>query len=402
MTDRKWTSIEQLGREFGVEALVHNRPALRSELRRRLAAAHPDTFGGIFPDEAHSAAYHNIESAMTFLDSQPDMTLVPVEQMHVALARITQHIESLNAAKGKEEVKTLKATAKEYSRRRILLPRVTSGAFLALCSAILAFPGQVLQHPFGEALLSREQTLEEMVFRDYEVERSFQLRHNSRTTIDSTEPITSPTPASTAETSPTPIVQSNATDDNASQPTASAEPSATLRAKPTPATTIFESKISDEEVFGDIARKYHLRIVPKDAEALRAMVIEVDKKYQQRRLISLCFPVLILSALGFAWTWYRENKVKVGIEMLGSEAALHKIFERLQDVGNPGHNFSFRDLLKVVEGGIAGAPPLPEPVAEQISATVINRLLERNAIHRAPSRGVDECFIVPPASEMTA
>lgn len=405
MTTKNWANIEELVREFGLEHLLPNRPELRSEVRRRLAAAHPDAFGGAFPDEEHSAAYRRLESALDFLDSEPAMTLVPKEQMQIALATMTEQIERLRKAKEREDVNALKSTAKEYSRRRILFPRITSGAFLALCSIILSFPGQVIEHPFGQVLLPRSDYRRALTeFRLYREYARKQLTDTTTEKAGTPKPILTASPDSTAVPTASGANTSSAEtavdQKNATGPVPNTKTTVTPVPSQTPSATIGPPRqLSEQELLEKIASSYGLLTVPKDGEALRSAIDEAEKKYQERRLITYCWPLLFLSASAFAWTWYRENKIKVAVEVLGSEAALHEIFERLTYLGFPHSTFTFRDLVDLVGDGIAGAPPLPDTVAEQVSATIVDRLLARNAILRAPPRGVDECFVVPQPSK---
>jgi hypothetical protein len=376
-----WNSFEEISRYLGVEDLSGDPPALRSELRKRVAAAHPDSFGGTFKDEQHASEYHRLEAALRFVDSQAETALVPFGKMQLVVANMVKALEQWNAAKEQEFKKAIKASAIEFSRRKVLFPRISSATLLTICSVLLAFPGQFIEHPFAQRLFSSYKSeFSAQRYRD-----KADLRKQYRDALNPSS-IYSVTPASTPSAT---VLGVDAT------PSATQGPAPTSSKLPISEQSpfLYDNDIENRTLL-EAARDFRLGSAPKDFDALEVILNEQRNRYLKDKVVDVCLSLFLLCAVALLWTWLREHKIRSGVEHLTSEDALHVVFEELVGAHEISRTFGFRDLLSRVRRGIAGAPPLPAPLAEQIATGLIERLLKRNAIKRTTAKSLEECFVL--------
>jgi hypothetical protein len=71
-----WLSVAELARELDLKASPEDRDAVRSEIRREMAAVHSDRKGGEFSNPAQQSRYQRLAAALEYLDRPPTTALV--------------------------------------------------------------------------------------------------------------------------------------------------------------------------------------------------------------------------------------------------------------------------------------------------------------------------------------
>ncbi|PJL12869.1 hypothetical protein B9Y72_08785 [Stenotrophomonas maltophilia] len=114
-------------------------------LKKRLGELHPDRNGGSFTSDESRLNYHNIQSAIDSLESSG--ALVPLKEVTALVEALTKTMAPLAGA----QEETLRAQRiihiKESVRAKHRGIKVTSGTFLAISTALLAFMGSLKENP---------------------------------------------------------------------------------------------------------------------------------------------------------------------------------------------------------------------------------------------------------------
>jgi hypothetical protein len=141
-----WDSLTDLVRDFRLNANPDDRDAVRRELRKALAAIHPDRNGGKFARPEDETRYQRLTEVMEYVERTRSTALVPISEIPALVAAIRQAIES-SPAQARTEFREL---ARVQLHDRLTLPRVGSGVFAAICGFLLTFDDKFKDDPlFG-------------------------------------------------------------------------------------------------------------------------------------------------------------------------------------------------------------------------------------------------------------
>lgn len=154
-----WDSLTALREEFGISPDVVDRDQLRAELRRQLAALHPDKTGGSFSTAEQESRFHRLSEALTYLDGDLPVPVV-LHAMTAKLAVIENHLAALQSLGGRGDRSVMGSDASEGVQKQVAeayrMPRIGSAAFAAICGAIIAFSKMLDGNPvFGAIGASR-------------------------------------------------------------------------------------------------------------------------------------------------------------------------------------------------------------------------------------------------------
>ena len=134
-----WLSVADLVRSLGLNASSDDRKSIRDEIRRRISAIHPDHNGGAFATPEARSQYEDLVAALAFLDTPLTTALIPVSEVPALIAAIRQAFVpagpvDASADQARAEYREI---ARADASQRVLLPRIGSGAFAALCTFVL-------------------------------------------------------------------------------------------------------------------------------------------------------------------------------------------------------------------------------------------------------------------------
>ena len=143
----EFSNLDELRRHFGAESKDIEK--LRKELRNRQATLHPDRTNGKFSDTSTERAYHEIDSAVSFLDglASSDKTQLPARQM----TDLVKSIRDLTLAQ-EDESRIAKLESKveeglESFRGLFRGTKITLAAVTAVLTGLWVFPNTILDHP---------------------------------------------------------------------------------------------------------------------------------------------------------------------------------------------------------------------------------------------------------------
>ena len=120
-------------------------------LKKRLGELHPDRSGGSFTSDESRLTYHNIQSAIDSLESSG--ALVPLKEVTALVEVLTRTMAPLAGAQ-EESLRVQRiGRIKESVRAQHRGIKVTSGTFLAISSALLAFMESLKENPILGKLL---------------------------------------------------------------------------------------------------------------------------------------------------------------------------------------------------------------------------------------------------------
>ncbi len=136
-----WQTPKHIVAHFQLNAEDDSLDAIRKALKFRMADLHPDSNGGETDDDV----WDQLMSAKDFLDDFQDdsRALIPVSQ-------IPALIQALNSAVQRSDVspaERVRTSTREDIRGRVLLPRIGSGVFAAICAFLFTFSDKVKDHP---------------------------------------------------------------------------------------------------------------------------------------------------------------------------------------------------------------------------------------------------------------
>ncbi len=151
----QFSSIEMIKNQFGIDE--ESVSDMRTKLRSMQAALHPDKNKGSFIDEESASQYHQLDEAVSFIDSlnKSHSELVTIS----AVTALTKAVTAMVAAKSEVSDKnTLLST--EISRSitsyssKLKAPRIALTAVTVTISAIWLFPKTVKEHPILSKLIN--------------------------------------------------------------------------------------------------------------------------------------------------------------------------------------------------------------------------------------------------------
>jgi hypothetical protein len=142
----KWDNLREIGDYFELPPELETVQEIRRELRKQLLDVHPDKWGGVFPDRVTEDRYHQLTSALEYLDSEPPRG--------TALARM----EDLNAllvtleGRAHEQRVTAETQTHRLIRQRYAIPKITSATFAAVTMFVFTLLGSFERHPMYQSI----------------------------------------------------------------------------------------------------------------------------------------------------------------------------------------------------------------------------------------------------------
>lgn len=131
--------------QFELEADPTDSSSVLKALKKRLGELHPDRNGGSFASEESRQNYHSIQSAIGSLEASG--ALVPLKEVTALVEAITKTMAPLAGAQEESLRANRIAHIKESVRAEHRGIRVTSGTFLAISTALLAFMSSLKENP---------------------------------------------------------------------------------------------------------------------------------------------------------------------------------------------------------------------------------------------------------------
>jgi hypothetical protein len=137
-----WESLEELRQEFQIPPDIVDRDEIRAELRRQLAALHPDKTGGKFASTEQESRFLRVSEALAHLDGDLPVPVV-LQGMTAKLQAIENRLAVLQSARQQGYTATMDSdAAKAVARLAAIpyrIPRIGSCAFATVCGSIIAF-----------------------------------------------------------------------------------------------------------------------------------------------------------------------------------------------------------------------------------------------------------------------
>lgn len=145
----KWNSAEDVARHFHTLAKGSDIEALGREIDRYIRESHPDKTGGDFESKEAKNRFHELQEASQFLENLTarSTALIPVSQVATLLQVLLQQQGRLSSPPANYEAQRVESYLRRGLRRRILIPKFTSGVFLTVATALFAFMGTLTNHP---------------------------------------------------------------------------------------------------------------------------------------------------------------------------------------------------------------------------------------------------------------
>jgi len=138
-----------------LKAAAYDENAIRAELRREMAAIHPDRNDGHFASPTDENRYHSLSDALNFLDQYQSTALVPLREIPAIVAAMRQALQPTTEATAAVARAEYRQGALSEAHTRYILPRIGSGVFAAVCASLIAFSGSLKDNPvFGAWLQS--------------------------------------------------------------------------------------------------------------------------------------------------------------------------------------------------------------------------------------------------------
>jgi len=153
----QWASVSAIVAHFDLTSHGNDLAALRSELKQKLAAIHPDHNDGQFPSAEAKDAFSSISSALEYLDAQTSTTsLVPLQDIASLVVAIKQALQPTAADTQSAGRASYRDGVLRDVRSRLTLPRIGSTVFGGISAAILTFSGAIKDNPvFGSYLQNK-------------------------------------------------------------------------------------------------------------------------------------------------------------------------------------------------------------------------------------------------------
>lgn len=152
---QNWSSAAEIAAEFGFDKHASDTENLRSEIKKLVAALHPDRNGGSFPSESEKNKFLRAKSAMDFLDrhSQSSMTMIPISQLPAVVSAVAQALALSNPSEANTLQTSYLTDARETISRQFILPKISSGVFATITGLLISFPDKFEKHPLLGPLL---------------------------------------------------------------------------------------------------------------------------------------------------------------------------------------------------------------------------------------------------------
>ncbi|NBB29489.1 J domain-containing protein [Cellulophaga sp. BC115SP] len=154
----KFTSVEEIIEHFSLNA--QSREDIKKILKNLIKEYHPDKNMGDFQDDTQKSKFHEINSALEYLNSASSEVLQSKQNEMLALVNILTELSSIK----KEEVKVENFEAKNSSlksklndsvntfHKKNITPKITSLALTSVLTTIWLFPSIVKDHPILKTL----------------------------------------------------------------------------------------------------------------------------------------------------------------------------------------------------------------------------------------------------------
>lgn len=155
----KFESIEHIKEEFELNGVDKNE--IKSELKKKLAEAHPDKVG---EEKFDSEYFEKIKSGLEFFSNSTSTDLVATEQV-TDLIKIVKDLTASNSFNVAE--KQFADSLNEYykeKREALLLPKISLSVVTGLLSFLWLFPQTVEDHPVLSKYISFENSTSTLIW----------------------------------------------------------------------------------------------------------------------------------------------------------------------------------------------------------------------------------------------
>ncbi|MCD9474359.1 J domain-containing protein [Photobacterium phosphoreum] len=142
-----FSSIEMIMDQFGIEE--GSMDELRSKLRIMQTEHHPDKNGGSFVDEDRKRKYHELDKAISYIDSiKKNTDLVTVSAVTDLTKAVTAMVAAQNEASSKDTLLSFEINRSiESYHSKLKTPKIALTAITVAISVIWMFPNTVKEHP---------------------------------------------------------------------------------------------------------------------------------------------------------------------------------------------------------------------------------------------------------------
>lgn len=158
MADEGWASLSGLVADLGLESTPDDTESIRSELKARLSQLHPDKTKGEFASEGDKERFLRLSKGIEFVDSltNTESALIPANQ----ISEIVKSVAETLGLASHNSVGALESEFRTNYRRRVgeryAAPKITSGAFAAICASIITLSDKLHSNPvLGPILQTR-------------------------------------------------------------------------------------------------------------------------------------------------------------------------------------------------------------------------------------------------------
>lgn len=150
-----WLSIKEMVQDLGLQVDPSDETVIKNEIRKELSALHPDKNEGRFSSETARERFVALTKAVDYLDqlNSESQALIPVNQVHTLLLTIKDAIEVSSANNLDTTRNECVAVHKKEAKAKYRVPRLGSAIFGSLCGIIIAFAGQLKEHPLFSQIL---------------------------------------------------------------------------------------------------------------------------------------------------------------------------------------------------------------------------------------------------------
>ncbi|MBP7663030.1 MAG: J domain-containing protein [Shewanella sp.] len=143
-----FSSVKMIMDQFGIEE--DSMDELRSKLRIMQTPHHPDKNGGSFVDEDSERKYHELDKAISYIDSinKNNTDLVTISAVTDLTKAVTAMVAAQNEASSKDTLLSseINRSIGRY-HSKLKTPRIALTAITVAISAIWMFPNTVKEHP---------------------------------------------------------------------------------------------------------------------------------------------------------------------------------------------------------------------------------------------------------------
>ena len=150
-----FSSVEMIMDQFGIEE--ESMDELRAKLRMMQTDHHPDKNGGSFVDEDSERKYHELDKAISYIDSinKNNTDLVTISAVTDLTKAVTAMVAAQNEVSSKDTLLSSEINRSvESYHSRLKTPRIALTAITVSISAIWMFPNTVKEHPVLSKLIN--------------------------------------------------------------------------------------------------------------------------------------------------------------------------------------------------------------------------------------------------------